>query len=273
MQRLGKDFLLRPLLYRMAQVHHQHVVRDMPHHGQIVRDKEVSEPQFVLQIRQQIQNLCLNRHVERRNGLVGHHQLRAEHEGAGDGNALALAAGEHVRVALGKFRAQAHTLEHGAGALTSLRFAQCRIDGQRRLQRGANFLAWIERTKRVLEHQLHGFAQGLAFVIGAVRDVGPTDAQLAAARVLDQRNHARQGGLAAARLAHHGQGLPCVHVKRHAAHRLQLCRRLEHATADGVDLLEPAGLDNGFARVHATVSGTHTPSALRRASRAGSPNG
>jgi hypothetical protein len=39
---------------------------------------------------QEQQDLCLDRHVEDGNRLVGHHQVRADRERAGDADALAL---------------------------------------------------------------------------------------------------------------------------------------------------------------------------------------
>ena len=89
----------RPLLHRVAEIHDEHVVRDVPHDAEVVRDEEVGEPELLLQVGQQVQHLGLDRDVERRDRLVGDEQLRRQHQGAGDGDALALAAGEHVRVA------------------------------------------------------------------------------------------------------------------------------------------------------------------------------
>ena len=51
------------------------------------------------QVRDQVDDLRLDRHVERRDRLVGDQQLRRQRERAGDGDALALAAGEFVRIA------------------------------------------------------------------------------------------------------------------------------------------------------------------------------
>jgi hypothetical protein len=54
-----------------------------------------------LQVLQQVDDLRLDRHVERRHRLVADDQLRAPGQRPGDADALALAAGELVRIALG----------------------------------------------------------------------------------------------------------------------------------------------------------------------------
>ena len=60
---------------------------------------------------QQVDDLRLDRHVERRDRLVGHDQLRVERERAGDADALPLAAGELVRVAVVVLGVEADDLE------------------------------------------------------------------------------------------------------------------------------------------------------------------
>ena len=60
----------------------------------------------LLQLRQQVQHLRADGDVERRDRLVEHEDFRPQHQRAGDGDALALAAGEHVRVAVVELRPQ-----------------------------------------------------------------------------------------------------------------------------------------------------------------------
>jgi hypothetical protein len=55
---------------------------------------------YFLQVAQQVDHLRLHAHVERRGRLVQHDEFRLQHHGAGDGDALALAAGEFVRIAV-----------------------------------------------------------------------------------------------------------------------------------------------------------------------------
>ena len=68
----AKMRLLRTLLHREAQVHDQHVVRDVAHHAEVVRDEEIGEPELALQVGEKVQHLRLHRDVERGDRLVGH---------------------------------------------------------------------------------------------------------------------------------------------------------------------------------------------------------
>ena len=58
-----------------------------------------ARPSSLLQILQQVDDLRLDRHVERRDRLVADDQVGLGSERAGDADALALAAGELVRIA------------------------------------------------------------------------------------------------------------------------------------------------------------------------------
>src|SRR3546814_4804547 len=76
-----------------------------------------------------------------------HHNVGVQHERPGDGDALALAAGEHVRIALVVLRPQADSRHHGFRRLTPLGRRHLAIDDQRLLQDGADLL-----TRRSEEH-------------------------------------------------------------------------------------------------------------------------
>ena len=88
---------------------------DVPHHRQVVRDEQVRQVELVLEVLEQVEDLGLDRHVERRHRLVADDQLRAERERPGDADALALAAGELVRVPVVVLRVQPDELHELAG--------------------------------------------------------------------------------------------------------------------------------------------------------------
>src|SRR5262249_36212328 len=106
-ERLGIGMQRRPVelvpagdLDDTAEIHDGDAVRDMPHDGEIVSDEDVGESQPLLQLDEQVDNLSLDRHGERRDRLVADDEARLESERAGDANALALATGELVRISL-----------------------------------------------------------------------------------------------------------------------------------------------------------------------------
>ena len=87
---------------------------DVLDHRQVVRDEQVGEAELLLQVLEQVDHLRLDRHVERRHRLVADDQLRLDRERARDADALALAAGELVRIA-------AHVIGLQADGLQQLR--------------------------------------------------------------------------------------------------------------------------------------------------------
>ena len=90
-----------------AEIHHRDPVGDVLHHGEIVRDEDVGEAEPVLQVAQQIEDLRADRDVERRDRLVADDQFRLDRQRPGNGDALALAAGEFVRIAAREARLEA----------------------------------------------------------------------------------------------------------------------------------------------------------------------
>ncbi len=83
----------------MAQVHHRDAVGDVAHHRQVVGDEDVGETRIaLLQFLQQVDHLRLDRDIQRRDRLVQDQQVGVAGQGAGDADALALAAGELMRV-------------------------------------------------------------------------------------------------------------------------------------------------------------------------------
>jgi len=69
-------------LDHLAHVHHRHAVADALDHAEVMRDKQVRQPEPFLQLEQQIQDLRLDRHVERRYRFVRHDERRPHNQSA-----------------------------------------------------------------------------------------------------------------------------------------------------------------------------------------------
>ena len=62
---LGKyDRLVLRNFHNLPQVHDRDPVRNMPHHGKVMRDEEQRDPSFLLDIHQQVDNGGLNGHIQ-----------------------------------------------------------------------------------------------------------------------------------------------------------------------------------------------------------------
>ena len=175
----------------LAEVHDRDPVGDVAHDAEVVRDEDVGEVELVLQVVEQVEHLRLDRDVERRDRLVGDDQLRVQRERAGDADALALAAGELVRVAVHVIGRQADELEQLAHPLArSPRRAAAPWISERVAEDLPDALARVERGVRVLEDHLH---------------LAPVRAQLAARQRRDvaavEAHRARRSARAAARAA------------------------------------------------------------------------
>ena len=85
--------------------------------GEVVGDEQIGEAELLLQIHQQVDDLRLHRNVERRHRLVADDQLRVERQRAGDADALALPAGEFVRIAVERLGPQPDLAEQRLDAL------------------------------------------------------------------------------------------------------------------------------------------------------------
>jgi hypothetical protein len=72
------------------------------HDGKIVTDEQHGEPEIGAEPHEKLQNLRLERDVERGNGLIGHEELRPHRQCSGNADALALPARKLVRIAVCK---------------------------------------------------------------------------------------------------------------------------------------------------------------------------
>src|SRR3546814_3213398 len=113
-----------------AKIHDADEVGDVIDYGEIVADEKVSEAQLALEPLHQVQDLRLHRDVERRGRLVANQELRVAGQSAGDGDELALPAGELVRELRAVRRRQPHLLKQLAAArgdrLAEIGRASCR---------------------------------------------------------------------------------------------------------------------------------------------------
>ena len=126
-------------------------------------DEDERQAELALQVAQQVEDLRLDRDVERGDRLVGDDQLGLQRDRAGDADALALAAGELVRVAVVVLGVEPDRAP-SAPAPSCLRFVLVlldAVDDERLADDRADRLARVQRRVRVLEDHLHLAAQRL----------------------------------------------------------------------------------------------------------------
>ena len=88
----------RAALDDLAVVHDAHPVGHLAHDAEIVGDEQHRHVELGLELEQQVEDLRLDGHVERRGRLVGDQQVGLVGERHGDHHALPLAARELMRI-------------------------------------------------------------------------------------------------------------------------------------------------------------------------------
>ena len=152
-----------------TQVHDHHVVCHLRHHAKIVGDEQDGHPQLLLQLRDEVQDLRLGRHVQRRGWLVSDQQARAAGQTHGDHRALAHATAqlERVRVNALLGPGDANPPQQLDGPLT------CLLGGAREVQPDdfgdliADGMDWTERRHRLLKDHADVFATDRADLLAA----------------------------------------------------------------------------------------------------------
>ena len=212
-------------LHRPAGVHDHHVVRGAGNNAQVVGDEHDGGASLPLRDLKDVQDLCLDGHVEGGGGLVGDDDVGVVRDGDGDHHALAHATGELVRVCVQAVLGigDAHQGEQLDAALAHLVLGHLGIVDEKRLGKlVANGEHGRQGRERVLEdhrdaraadlgHLLVALAnEFLAIELHRARDVG----------VIVEKSDEREGRdrLARAGLAHDAQGAPTPEVKAHVAH-------------------------------------------------------
>ncbi len=222
--RVPEQLRRRTPLDDAALVEHHDLVAQMAHHREVVADEHVGDTEFLLQILHQVQHLGLHGDVECAHGLVGDDQARARDERARNGNALALAAGELVRVFSQVVGAQPDLLQHLHGACMLLGAAACAQGLQRFGDDALDALARVERSVGVLEHHLEIAARLAQFGGGQPVQIAAQQMHRSRGGSVQGHDQARQRRFARARFAHDPQTAAAVHRKAHAIERLHLAR-------------------------------------------------
>ena len=163
---IAKQHLAVRLLHHHAEVHDGNLVADVLHHRQIVRDEQERQVQILLQVAQQVQDLGLNRDIQRRDGFVADDEVGLQRQCPGDADALALAARELMGEQVPLVGTQPHQREQLRDPFLAFRGAALLLHVERTPDDVAGRLAGVERRVRVLKDDLHPAAyveQRLAF--------------------------------------------------------------------------------------------------------------
>ena len=186
-------------------------------------DEQVGDAALLLQMAQQVEHLGADGHIQSRDGLVGNDKLRLHDQGAGNADALALAAGELMRETGGEFRQQAHIQQCLPDLLLPLGGGQVGPDILQALAHDvADLGTLVQGGLRVLEDHLDLLDDLLVQLAGNLAvDLLTLVQDLAARGGQDAHDGAADGGLAGAGFAHQTKGLTLVNFKVGTVHGLE----------------------------------------------------
>jgi len=198
------------------------------HHRQVVADEEVGQTPLALQVFHDVEHLRLHAHIQGAGGFVADQKVGLGGQGAGNRDALTLAARELVRVFHPVQRRQAHRLQQAIDPLAQgLRRGFDAVFAQGLGHDVLDLPARVEAGVGVLKNHLDAAAQlaTLRGLEGGVR-VLPVKFKATACGCVQAHQQAGHRAFAAARFAHQGQRLTTGNVKRHAVHGMQQLARL-----------------------------------------------
>ena len=198
----------------------------MTHHRKVMGDKHISKIHALLKIHQKIQDLRLNRNIQRRNRLVTDHKLRIQDQSPGDADSLAAAAVQLVGISHIETPGKTHGLHHLIDLLINLGsiFADL-IDQQRLRNQLPDRHTAVQARIGVLEDHLDLWPNLLHFPLGKSRNIFSLKKDLPGCGRFQAEKRPSQRGFSAAGLSHHAHRLSLRDTEIHIVHRMEKSRR------------------------------------------------
>ena len=188
-----------------TEAHHHHVMADVSHDGKVVRDEDKGEAHAFLQVHQEVDDLGLDRDVQRRDGFVADDELRPPDQGPGDTDALCLTARQFMRVTVREIGREADLPQSLDGAGAGFGAGETGLEGGERAADDAGERhPRVEGSDRVLEDDLH--LGPAAAQVGDRGHVLPLPQDLPSGRRYQTQERPAEGGLAAAGFADDAKG-------------------------------------------------------------------
>ena len=231
MLRVRQQLTHRRELDQLAPPQHRDPIGDLRDDAEIVRDEQNAGAVQSLHLPDQRENLRLRGDIERGRRLVGDQELRIEHQGHRDHDALALSAGQLMRIR------RYHPLDvRQMDVADDLRHARAPLGGAHRCMRRQDLVDLlaaahhrVERRHRLLEDHRHAGAAQLAQsrFAGGEQILALEQHPPAAGRELGrQQSHRRlrDHRFAGARFSYQADDLAGRHVEADALDRVRAFR-------------------------------------------------
>ena len=191
-----------------------------------MRDEDERHVALGHQVADEVEDLLLDGHIQRRGGFVGNQQVGPAGQRHGNGDALALPARELVGVGIKALRClgNADAVQQRNRPLPRGGLVQVQVQPQGLCHLAANGVHGVEGRHGLLKHHADAVAAQPAHLrVAGTHQFLPVKADAAGDFcAFRQQAHERHGGerLAAARFANQAQGFAAFQRKAHAAHRI-----------------------------------------------------
>src|ERR1700730_1537280 len=200
-----KDALPARRLDDAAKIHDGDLIADVTDDRQIVGDEDVGEAEFALQLLQEIDDLRLDREVERGDRLVADDQFGIDRQRPADGDTLRLSARKLVWEPFGEMRSDADEVEQLPDASPAAGAAVETVDIESLGDEVADRHARIEGSRRVLKDDLHAPAERSQLAFRQRRDVRSVEDDAAGGRADKLQNGVAGRGFPATGLANEAE--------------------------------------------------------------------
>ena len=188
------------------EIHHRDAIGHVRDYRQIVRDEQIGEAAITLQVTQQVDDLRLHTHIEGGHRFIAHHKRWFDGKRTRDSDPLSLSTGEFVRVATAVLGAKADFIEQSRDATICVNTFRELMDDQAFPDRGADGHTRVERTVRILEHDLHPSSHTTQRFTAEPAHVNAIEMDAAAGGLDQSENRAPGCRLATTRFTNEGQG-------------------------------------------------------------------
>jgi len=167
----------------LSAIHYGDTGCEVTHYGHGMRDEEVGQSEFALQLRQEIHDLRTYADVERRDGLVRDDELWTQRQRPGDSDSLPLPSAEFVREALHGRLVEADRLEQLGNSRSPGGRMHAFVNNQWFADDVIYAHAGIERTKWILKDDLHVTAKSSHFATTGREQVAAFEQNFAGGRL------------------------------------------------------------------------------------------
>ena len=210
-------------LHQLALINHCNSIADKTHDGQVMGNKQIGQPMFLLQLGQEIKPLRPDGHIQSGNGLVRHDEFRLHNQRPGNADALTLTAGKFMGKPGGKLRQQSHIQQDLINPRLALLLGQMALHIVKPLAYNIIHLGpLIQRSHGILKNHLNFPGH---FPVQCLAD--PTvnflalKKYFAAGCFINADDGPADGGFAGTGFPHQPEGFAGINIKAHAAHRIK----------------------------------------------------